>query len=60
MKYVGKSGAGASLSVFERYLTVWVSCIVAGIVAGLRHRGSVWHLITFFKELGKHLPGSTT
>ncbi|MGZ5683981.1 MAG: arsenic resistance protein, partial [Usitatibacter sp.] len=30
-----KVAAGVSLSVFERYLTVWVFlCIVAGIVAG--------------------------
>lgn len=31
----GKAASGAPMSVFERYLTVWVFlCIVAGIVAG--------------------------
>ena len=30
-----KAAAGAPMSVFERYLSVWVGlCIVAGIVAG--------------------------
>jgi ACR3 family arsenite transporter len=32
---VGKKSAGSSLSVFERYLTLWVFlCIIAGIVLG--------------------------
>jgi len=32
---IGKQAAGASMSVFERYLSLWVAlCIVAGIVLG--------------------------
>ena len=44
---VGKAAARAPLSVFERYLTVWVFlCIVAGIVAGQL-------LPAFFQAVGR-------
>ena len=42
-----KAGAGAPLSTFERYLTVWVfACIVAGVAAGQLMPG-------FFQAVGR-------
>lgn len=44
-EYTGKQAAAATMSVFERYLSVWVLvCIVVGIVAGQAAPG-VFHAV---------------